>query len=194
VTIPSDWLVLDLDSWLKLASVVGTILLWLWDRRRKPRLHAFFTHGASHQLAAAQGQQPGVINTHVLLVRNAGHAPAINVRITHALYPQHTAIQVWPAIPYTSIPNPPGGNELVFERLRPNEQLSISYIYPGGTTLDQFGTMVRFDEGFAQFFQINHARLVPRWARLIVYYLLLAGVTLTLYMVLKVILFTFLIV
>jgi len=182
--IPSQWLGIDLDTWLKVASLLGAVLVWLLERRRKPRLQAFFTHGAAHQVPVPQGQ-PVHLNTHTLLVRNAGHAPATNVRITHAFVAAHTAIQVWPQIPYTTSPNPPHGTEMLFERLRPNEQLSISYLYPGGTTYDQFGTMVRFDDGFADFYPIHHARLVPRWMRLIVYYLLFAGLVLTIYVALK---------
>ncbi len=187
-----QWLGLDLDLWLKLLSLLGTAFLWAVERRKKPRLQAFFTHGAAHAIAPP-GAAPVHLNTHSLQVRNAGYASAVNVRITHTLFPQHTTIQVWPQVPYTTVPNPPNGNELVFDRLRPKEQLSISYLYPGGATYDQFGTNVRYDEGMAEFFPIQHARLIPRWGRLLLYYLLSAGLVLSIYLALKAVVFFFVI-
>ena len=178
---------LQIDLWLKLISLVGTAGVWLWTRRRKPRLEAFFTHGAAHQLPPAQGQQgPLYVHTHSLVVRNSGYAPAVNVRVTHGFYPPHTTHSIWPAVPNTVVPNPPHGNEIVFERIRPKDQIQISYLYGPQTTLDQFHTMVRSDEGSAQFFPINHVRIFPVWARLFLLYLLVAGIALTIYIVLKV--------
>jgi hypothetical protein len=191
-TYEPSWLGMDLDLWLKLLSLLGTALLWVLERRRKPRLHAFFIHATGHLLPG--NPNPVHVNTHSLQVRNAGYAPALNVRVTHAFFPANTNIKVWPAVPYTTLPNPPNGNEMLFERLRPREQLSISYLYaggPGGNTFDQFGTMVRFDEGTAEFFPIQHARLVPRWTRMLIYYLLSAGLVLTLYLLLKAAVFFF---
>jgi hypothetical protein len=182
------WLDLDLDTWLKLLSLVGTFIAWIIANRRRPRLEAFFTHGAGHQIAT---NPPTWLNTHSLVVRNSGAAPATNVRITHAFVPQHTDIQIYPNQPFTVAPVAPQGNELVFERLRPQEQLTVSYLYPAGTLLDQFHTFVRFDEGFALFFPIQHVRIIPRWLRIVLYYFLSVGFCLTLYLLLKAFLFLF---
>ena len=178
-----QWFGVDADIWLKALSLVGAAFVWLWERRRVPRLEAFFTHGAAHAIPSQQG--PIAYSTHALVVRNMGYAPAVHVRVTHSLIPQNTTIQVWPQVPHTTLANPPNGSEIVFERLRPKEQIQLSYLYPSGPTIDRFGTMVRFDDGAAEWFQIQHARLSPTSIRMLVYYLLFAGLVLTLYLVMK---------
>jgi hypothetical protein len=185
------WLAIDLDSWLKIASLLGTLIAWLIARRRRARLEAFFTHGAAHQIVPPGGQPVG-LNTHSLVVRNSGSLPATNVRVTHAFMPPHTDIQIWPPQPTVRTQIPPHGLELVFERLRPQEQLALSYLYPAGTTFDQFHTFVRFDDGGAEFFPIQHVRIIPRWLRITLYYFLFVGFALTLYLLFKAALFFFL--
>jgi hypothetical protein len=187
--IPVTWLGLDVDLWLKILSLLGTAFLWVLGNRRKPRLEAFFTHGASHNVQAAKI----VLNTHALLVRNVGALPATNVRITHHLWPQHTDVKLWPAVPYTTQLVPPAGSEIVVERLRPKEQVSLAYLYLSPTTMNDFGTRVAHDTGFAQFIQFQHARTLPRWAYALVVYLMLAGLAFSLYLLLKVALFAFVI-
>jgi hypothetical protein len=181
---------LNVDLWLKIASLTGTFIAYLIARRRRPRLEAFFTHGAGHQIVPPGGQPVG-LNTHSLVVRNAGAASAPNVRVTHGFFPAHTDVQIWPAQPHSKTAVQPHGLEILFDRLRPQEQLSLSYLYPAGTTFDQFQTYVRFDEGMAYFFPIQHVRIIPRWLRVILYYLMIAGLTLTLYIVFKAALYLF---
>lgn len=157
-----------MDAWIKLASLVGTFIAWFITNRRRPRLEAFFTHGAGHQIT--DGGPPVGINTHSLVVRNSGASSATNVRVNHAFVPQHTNIQIHPNQTVIRTPIAPQGLELLFERLRPQEQLSLSYLYPAGNTLDQFQTFVRFDEGLASFFPIQHVRIIPPLAA--IYFLL----------------------
>jgi hypothetical protein len=185
--LPVGWLGLDVDHWLKLISLAGTAFVWWLGNRRKPRLEAFFTHGASH---AVQGANI-IVNTHGLLVRNVGALPATNVRITHTFWPQHTDVKLWPAMPYTTQAVPVAGHEIVIERLRPKEQISVAYLYFHPTMMDHFGTRVAHDTGFGTFIQWQHARTLPRWAYALVIYLMLAGLAFSLYIVLKVLLFAF---
>ena len=88
-------------------------------------------------------------------------------------------------MPYTTVPIQQGGLELLFERLRPQEQMTLSYLYPNTHTWDQFATVVRFDEGLANFFPINHVRVFPRWFRLIIQFSLIVGFGFMLYIVIR---------
>lgn len=168
----------DLDTWLKLLSGLGTAFAWLYARRQKPRLQWFFTHFGAHQVAG-QG-----VNTHCLVVHNAGFAPAKNVRIIHAFVPIGTDIQLWPRMDYRINPLQPGGSEILIERLRPKEQVAVSYLYTG-TTGDQFGTRVVFDDGTANHYPIQYTRIFPVWMQRMFLAWLLIGWAVTVYYVLK---------
>lgn len=178
---------LSLEDWIKIISLLGTFFAWLRINRRRPRLEAFFTHGAAHPINGAQG----FIHTHSLVVRNAGSFSATNVRISHSYMPPNTDIQFYPDRPRTVTQFGQSGSEILIDRLRPKEQITLSYLYPGPTVISQFGTQVKFDEGFAQFFEIQHVRVFPRWVQAIVAYLMTAGFGLTLYVAIKIVLALF---
>jgi hypothetical protein len=172
---------LSLEEWLKLISAVGTFVAWVRLNRLRARLEAFYTHGATHPMPNNQG----VIHTHSLVVRNAGSQPATGVRISHGFVPTGTDIQIFPDRPSTVSTFGQSGSEILIDRLRPKEQITLSYLYPGPTLFHQFGTQVKFDEGFAQFFEIQHVRIFSAYVRAIVTYLMIAGFGLTLYATLK---------
>lgn len=175
------WYGLNLDDLLKIISLLGTFIAWLQINRRRPRLEAFFTHGAAHPIINTQN----FIHTHSLVVRNAGSYPATNVRITHSFVPPTTDIQMYPDMPRTTMQFGQFGSEMLVERLRPKEQITLSYLYPGPTLYSQFGTQVKFDDGFAHFFEIRHVRILSPWVRTIILYLVTAGFGISLYIALK---------
>ena len=87
------------------------------------------------------------INTHSIIIRNAGRLAANNVRVRHHLLPPN--FRVDPVRSWTRTPLPDGGEEILFDRLVPNEQVSISYLYFPPLTANQILTTVISDEGFA---------------------------------------------
>src|SRR5437899_3122244 len=137
-------MILDLDGWLKIASILVTLLLWIITNSKRARLEAFFIHATSHPIPGAKNQQ---VNTHALVVRNAGTKPAINLRVVHNVMPE--SIRVWPTVNYT-VNNLPLGGELLFPALVPREQITISYLYAPPLTYDQIGALVKSDDGLAQ--------------------------------------------
>jgi hypothetical protein len=181
------WFGLNLEDLLKIISLLGTFLAWLQLNRRRPRLEAFFTHGAAHPIVNTQN----FIHTHSLVVRNAGSYPATGVRISHSFMPPTTDIQMFPDRPRTTVQFGQYGSEILIDRLRPKEQITLSYLYPGPTLFSQFGTLVKFDDGFAQFFEIQQVRIFPPWVRAVILYLMAAGFCLSLYIALKSALFFF---
>ena len=188
MTQPSFWQILTLDEWLKIISLFGTFVAWFFASRRNPRLEAFFTHGAAHPVPGTGNP----VHTHALLVRNSGSAAALNVRIGHTFVPPNTDIQIHPdTIQRTVTKVGLHGSEIHIERLRPKEQVVLSYLYPGPTLYSQFGTVVKFDDGFAHFFPIQHVPVLPKTVYMLVAYLMAAGFCLTLYAALRLVLFLF---
>lgn len=181
------WYGLNLDDLLKIISLLGAFIAWLQVNRRRPRLEAFFTHGSAHPIVNTQN----FIHTHSLVVRNAGSYPATNVRITHSFVPPTTDIQMYPDMPRTTMQFGKFGSEMLVERLRPKEQITLSYLYPGPTLYSQFGTQVKFDDGLAQISEIQHVRILSPWIRALILYFMAAGVFVSIYITLKVALFIF---
>ena len=181
------WLGLSVDEWMKIVSLLGTFIAWLQVNRRRARLEAFFTHGAAHPIPGGQSY----IHTHSLVVRNAGSQSATGVCISHSFMPPNTDIQMYPDRPYTNTQFGQSGSEIRIDRLRPKEQITLSYLYPGPTLFSQFGTLVKFDEGFGQFFEIQQVPLFPPWVRGVIFYLMTAGFCFSIYMALKAALFMF---
>src|SRR5258708_21906380 len=95
---------LTLDGWLKIASIVVTLLLAYFGRQRRPQVEAFLVQAASHPIPPPPGAQPqphptpapalARVNTHTLIVRNSGREVAKNVRIAHAVMPG--SVNLWP--------------------------------------------------------------------------------------------------
>jgi hypothetical protein len=83
--------------------------------------------------------------------------------MTHAAWPPHTDVRLFPQIPYTTVQVPPAGSEIVIERLRPNEQVSLSYLYLAPQRMQDFQTIVRFDEGTAIFYLVQFNQILPKW-------------------------------
>lgn len=188
------------DGWLKIISVVVTILIAYFGRQRRPRVEAFLVHVAAHPVPydqpnqqAVQGQtlpqQQGVpayfqVNSHTLIVRNLGAEPARNVHISHSVLP--VSINVWPTRAYQKNAFQPAGGELVFETLSPKEQVTIAYLYYPPLTYSDINTVVRSDDGLVQILPITtYTRVYPPLVRGLVLCFLAIGVATVVFALLK---------
>jgi hypothetical protein len=115
---------------------------------RRTRLITYYGHTSIHRVAGAVGTPAGTIHTHSVVVRNVGRATAHNVRLSHAIDPIN--IDVQPPTSYRREQVANSGDDLVFERLVPGQQVTISYVYLPPTVFTNFGTWVRSDEGMAR--------------------------------------------
>ncbi len=93
------------------------------------------------------GQQPVVIHTHDVVIRNAGKKPANNVRV-----------------PYTVEQLPAGNKDIIIPKLIPGQQIVISYLYYPPTTFDQINSGIRSDEGFATPVEMELSEKTSVWA------------------------------
>jgi hypothetical protein len=135
---------------VQIATPIATLMLGILSERffeRKAKVVVFYGHVAAHTMAA-NGSNPAYhLNTHSIIIRNAGKSAAHNVRVRHHYLPPN--FRVDPARNWTRTPLPNGGEEILFSELVPNETISISYLYFPPLTADQIHTTVISDEGFA---------------------------------------------
>lgn len=144
-----------------LSLVVAAAIKHYTEARSK--VISFIGHTSAFTL---QGDQPTVVHTHAIVVRNAGRKAATNVRLTHAVLPINITVQ--PPVQYTIERNPEGAGEIVFPVLVQREQVTVSYLYFPPLVWSQININTKSDEGFAK---IVNVIPMPQPSRL-----LLAGV------------------
>ena len=148
-----------------------TYALGAWQERRGTRLISYFSHVAGIAGTLPNGQ-PINVNTHTVVLRNAGRRPAANVRLTHATLP---LFSIWPPILYNVEALPNGSNDIVIPTLVPGEQITIHYLYFPPTTVDQIHQGIKCDQGFAQPIPVLLQRQYRRWFSNLLRVILLIG-------------------
>jgi hypothetical protein len=163
-----DWMVVATIT----APIIAGILVVYVSRavEARPRLITWLVHASTvtvgrRQPAQAQGQATPVqqipVNSHSIVVRNAGRRPAHNVSIIHTILPDYS---VYPPIWYEQRDLPSGGGEIVFPTLAPNEQVTVTYIYSTTTIWSQVNLITRSDEGQARAINVTPSIQYPRWS------------------------------
>ena len=152
---------IDYDALIKLLVPIIVALGGAWARRHfegRPKLVTYLVHAASNPLPrpdppAPEANQPPVnappqaINTHAIVVRNAGKKTAHNVRIDHAFFP--FSYGVHPPVHHT-LTRQGDGAEILIPVLVAGEQITISYLYFPPVTWDRVSGWVKCDEGMAR--------------------------------------------
>lgn len=166
-------------NWQPFATIAAPIIAFFvgfavnrWLEKR-PKLLSFMPHAAAVQINPPNGA-PFTANTHSVVVRNAGKAAANNVRLSHATLPVN--FTVYPSIEYTTVHLPGGGTDLVFPKLVPGQQVTVTYLYFPPLFVADINTGCRSDEGFAKIISILWAPQQPLWQRAIAFGLMAAGV------------------
>ena len=130
-----------------LSLLVGGLIKRYTEARS--RVVSFIGHASAFTL---QGENPAVIHTHSVVVRNTGRKSANNVRLSHAVLP--TNITVYPPVQYSIARNPEGAGEIVIPVLVPKEQVTISYLYFPPLLWSQINVNTKSDEGFAKIISV----------------------------------------
>jgi hypothetical protein len=142
-----DWGIVAEILKVVLGVSVGVVATYVLERR--VRLIAYFGHIAEFNVAIDPTKPAGRIHTHNLIIENQGRATAHNVKVSQAYATNN--IHVRPDIPYSKNTLPGGGEELVFDRLSPKEQIYISYLYVPPLLWHQFQHRVTCDETVGRF-------------------------------------------
>jgi hypothetical protein len=155
-----DWGITATIAAPVIALFVGAIL----DRKleRKPRLISFLSHATAVRVNPPEGE-PFSINSHSVVVRNAGRLSATSVRLGHNFLP--TDFSVWPAADHSVNRRNDGTAEIVFPTLVPNEQIVVTYLYSSPTTYAQINSYIKGDQGYAQVVTALTAPIQSPWVK-----------------------------
>lgn len=146
---------MNTDLLLKVAMPIVTLFLGIFINRlfeNREKLISHLGYIASHKLSTKEeGQEPTIIHTHSLIIRNSGRKAAKNVRLGHHFLPD---FNVFPDIEYSINNLPGGGKEIIFPTLTQKKEITISYLYFPPITWENINTHIESDEGPAKVVQV----------------------------------------
>lgn len=171
---------IDWNAVATIAAPVIALFLGVWVNRRfesRPVLISYFSHVSAFRYVPSGGQPMG-INTHSVVLRNTGRVSATGIRIHHNTLPD---FNIWPTVVHTVETLSDGTQDIVIPALVPGEQITISYLYFHPVTVDRVNAGIKSDQGFSQQISVLLQRQFPRWVRVVVGTLMVAGLVAIIY-------------
>jgi hypothetical protein len=163
------------------SAVVGAVATAVAQRAllERPRLISFMLNASAVTLPPQPGANAVTVNSHSIVLRNAGRKSANNVRMGHAILP---AFSVFPQLQYRVDALPGGGSEIVFPMLVPNEQVTITFLYFAPLVWNQISIMSpRSDEGLAKVVTAISTPQLAAWLVRALWALITVGAATTIY-------------
>ena len=170
----------DWQVFATVAAPILTLFLGVWVNRRferRPVLLSHWGHVSSFNYQKGDGTT-GIVNTHSVVIKNAGRRAATNVRLSHTVLPD---FNIWPAVEYELRKVPNSGDDIVLPTLVPNQQLTISYLYFLPVTYVNVNAGVMSDEGLATQIPVLLQRQYPRSYAIVGGMLMMVGMTAVVY-------------
>jgi hypothetical protein len=150
---------------------LGAMINHLFESRPKLISHLGFI--SSHQLGPQlDGTSGSVVNTHSVIIKNAGRKVARNVRLGHNFLPN---IYVYPDVAYEVRDLPGGGKEIVFPTLVPKKEVTVNYLYFAPVTWEKINTHVESDDGPAKVITVLLQPQAKPWLVRVIWALLVIG-------------------
>jgi len=153
---------------------LGTLLNRFFEKKAK--LTAYLGHVASFKVKG--NENPFFVNTHSLVILNAGKLTANNVRISHYNLPD---FNILPSHLHSVEPLNENEKDIVISKLVPGEQITISYLYMPPLTVTQVISGIKSDEGFAKILTVLPTQQFPKWVNLLILILMCFGLISILY-------------
>ncbi len=163
----------DIEVFAKLLSPLIAALIGAIAKRYfegKPKLISYLVHSSSIPLNDEKNTQ---VNTHCIVVRNAGKRTSLNIRIGHSFLPK--GFKVYPPVNYSVIESPSGSAEILIPTLVPGEEVSVSYLYFPPLTWNQVNAYTKSDEGFAKIINAIPTPQPSKFVVLIIWLLMFLG-------------------
>lgn len=129
-----------------LTAVAGFLIKRYLEAR--PKLITYLIHSSTITLPS---ENSTLVNSHSIVVRNAGKKTAHNVRIGHYSLP---AFQIFPQLMHEVTAGANGSAELLVPTLVPGEQITLSYLYFPPTTFNQINAYCKSDEMAAKYLNV----------------------------------------
>ena len=173
---------IDWHAVATIASPVIGLFVGVWVNRRfesRPILISYFSHVSAFRYTPPGGQ-PSQVNTHSVVLRNAGRKSATNIRLHHALLPE---FNIWPIVVHNVETLRDGSQDIVIPTLVPGEEITVSYLYFPPVIVGQVNAGVKCDQGFANQITVLLQRQYPRWFNRTVIALFLVGVVTVAYLI-----------
>ena len=173
-----------------IASIITAYLAFILDKylHNKPRVIAYYLHASVHTVKT---EQPGIIHTHAIVIRNSGRIAAKNIRVGHAVFPSASYSVNPPTEHEVRVIDENKSTELLFPILVPGEQITISYLYFPPVTFKDINTYIKSDEGFAKILNVIPTPQLPKWLANIMYALIFIGGLVVVYLTILLIFFLF---
>ena len=175
-----DWNVVATIASPIIALFIGAALNRAIENR--PRVVCYLDHVSGISI---QGAQPLQVNSHSVVLRNAGRKTAMNIRLGHAVLP---AFQIYPDIDYTVVNLPGGGREIRIPNLVPKKQVTITYLYFPPLTWERVNTHLESDDGPVKVLNVLPTVQLPKWLTVVLWVLIgygTIGLAYTLYALYK---------
>lgn len=169
---------LNFDVFAKIVAPIITAAAGLLIKtylEAKPKLITFLIHTSTITLPIENRTN---VNSHSIVVRNAGKKTAHNVRIGHYTLP---AFQIFPQLTHETINGSNGSAELVIPTLVPGEQITLSYLYFPPTTFNQINAYCKSDEMAAKYLNVIPTSQPNKLQVSIVWLLMFIGTSTLLY-------------
>ena len=170
----------DWQLFVTVATPILTLFVGVWVNRRfenRPVLLSHWGHVSSFNYQRGDGTT-GIVNTHSVVIRNAGRKAATNVRLSHTHLPD---FNIWPPVEYELKEVPNSGQDIVIPTVVPNQQLSISYLYFPPVTYANVNAGVKCDGGFATQIPVLLQRQHPNWFNFSAVALMIVGIAALVY-------------
>lgn len=156
------------------ALIFGIVLTRILEHKAK--VNYYLGHSSAFNIGTTNQ-----LHTHSVVVANQGKKTAKGVKIIHDINPEN--FNVYPQREYEKTDLPEGGAEIKFSRLRPNEQVTVSYLYYPPVIWTQFNTVVKHDDGLAKAIPVILTRQFPKWQLRVLAFLTLLGTVAFIYFI-----------
>jgi hypothetical protein len=169
-----DWNVVATISSPIIALFVGAGLNRFIENR--PKVVSYLGHVSGILLSKAN--PPVQVNTHSVVLRNAGGKTETNIRLGHNVLPD---FQIFPDIEHSVKELPGGQKEIVIPKLIPKKQITITYLYFPPLTWEKVNTHLESDVGSIKVLNVLPTVQPPKWLLIIIWLLIGYGVIAVLY-------------
>lgn len=176
-----DWNVAATIASPIIALFVGAGLNRLIENR--PKVVSYLGHVSGIFLSKAN--PPVQVNTHSVVLRNAGGKTENNIRVGHNVLPD---FQIFPDIDHEVKDLPGGQKEIVIQKLIPKKQITITYLYFPPLTWEQVNTHLESDSGVIKVLNVLPKVQPPKWFLRVLWVLIgygAIGILYTLYEIYK---------
>ena len=170
---------MDLDVIAKLLAPVSTAIVGFLIKEyfeARPRLITYLVHASAIPLHDDKNTN---VNTHSIVVRNAGKKTAHNVRIGHNYLPP--SFQLYPQLTHEISRGENGTAEILIPTLVPDEQVNISYLYFPPDTWHKVHSYCKSDEVSAKYVNVVPSQQLNKFQTFVLWLLLFIGASTVVY-------------